>query len=423
MAYKKDYEKIDHEAEAVKKINERYTPLFRDYLEKIESAESKGLTFELPWLVMNSVPENPVTGTTYAGINQFLLDSSPNNRGDNRWYTYNNIKSIEDKRVGILKDKDKLEEYRDSEKYNPETYKEMFSKLDARITELEDLGLNDINKPIHVRKDSKGEAVYKAIQAFGYSGKEPTEGADVELEGTNEIGSSVKSWWRYQYVGSVFNACQIENISPLPDRGLVHNPIEAAEQHVQAMVAKTGLRIEEGNSAQAYFKPSENLIVMPAKSSFQDVTSYYDTLLHEIAHSTGEALGRKKGKVFGDDLYSREELTAELTSCMMSRELGIPHNPMCDKNHQAYLKSWLSAIEGKDGAKNEKLLMQSMAQASRSVAYQNGISMEYQAEQALEKSKQLAVAQSVEKPKAVEVKINIPEKKVQKKSNDIECSM
>lgn len=427
MAYKKEYEKKDHEEEAIKKINERYAPMLRDYIKNIEEAEAKNEKFEKPWLTIGSPAMNPVTGTVYGGINMFLLDSSKNNRGDNRWFTFNNLKMIEDKRIGILNDKEKLEDYKNSNKYNPETYKEMFAKLDERITELEDFGLNDINKPMHVKKDSKGEAVYKAIQAFGSGGKSASEGADVEMEGTDEKGASVKSWWKHQYAGTVFNACQVENISPLQDRGVIHNPIQSAEEHVQAMVAKTGLRIEEGNSDKAYFKPSENLIVMPAKSSFKDITSYYDTLLHEIAHSTGEALGRIKGKAFGDDLYAREELTAELTSVMMSRELGVPHNPMCDKNHALYLKSWLGAIDGTGDKKNEKFLMQSMSQATRSVAYQMGINMEHKAEQSLEKSKQQEVVQVVEKPKAVEklaeVKATVEQPKKIQKKNEIECTM
>ncbi|WP_374553428.1 zincin-like metallopeptidase domain-containing protein [Aquitalea pelogenes] len=423
MAYNKDYEKKDHEAELIQKINDRYVPLLKDYLSMIEDPNQKD-NWNKPWLTMGSPAMNPVTGTIYGGINSYLLDSSKANNGDNRWLSFVNVKMIDDKRKGILSDKDKLEEYRNSDKYNAETYKEMVTKIDERITELENYGLHDINKPFHVKKDMKGEAVYKAIQVFASGGKGASEEADVELDGSDEGGVGVKSWWKHAYSGTVFNASQIENISPLPDRGMVHNPIEAAEQHVQAMVAKTGLKIEEGNSDRAFFRPSENKIVMPAKSAFKDITSYYDTLLHEIAHSTGEALGREKGKAFGDDLYSREELVAELTSVMMSRELGIPHNPMCDKNHAAYMKSWLSAIEGNDGKKNEKLLMQAMTQASRSTAYQMGINQEFQAEQSLDRSMKKEVTQTVEKPKAVEVVKPVEEqkKKIQK-SNSAELSM
>ncbi len=70
---------------------------------------------------------------------------------------------------------------------------------------------------------------------------------------------------------------------------------------------------KEGNSAY-HARGEENHIVVPLKGQFKDGENFYSTLLHEMAHSTGEPehLNREKGVIFGDKQYAKEELVAEL---------------------------------------------------------------------------------------------------------------
>ena len=397
-----EYEKKDYNKEAVEAFNSALYPQFKEYLQGVEKAQQEGTKWDKPFFTIPEASYNPVTGTVYSGINRIILGSSKNFRGDARQYTYNNIVAVEEKRKGVVKDKEQLAEYAKSSSYNAKTYEEKVAKLDERITELENFGVHDINKPFHLKKGSKGDDVYKAIQRTAIQGSKNSD--EQELTGTDASGLKVSTWYVYTKAGTVFNACQIENISTTPDRGLQHDPVERAELHVQAIVAKTGLRIEEGNSSKAFYRGSDHMVVMPARSAFEDIRAFYDTLNHEIAHSTGDALGRVKGKVFGDEAYAKEELCAEMTSMLLSKELGLPHNSMCDENHLAYLKSWISAIEGTDGKeKNEKLLTSAFVKANQSFDYQIGLVQEFVAEQTLEKSKEKTQTQVQDKVQAVEV--------------------
>ena len=64
---------------------------------------------------------------------------------------------------------------------------------------------------------------------------------------------------------------------------------------------------------RAYYSSSEEKIVVPLKRQFKDGESFYATLFHEMAHSTGHKsrLDRLKPAIFGSYDYGREELVAE----------------------------------------------------------------------------------------------------------------
>lgn len=427
----KEYEKKDYNQEALDAVNSSLIPQLKEYIEGVTKAQAEGKEWDKPFFTMPAPAYNPVTGTQYSGINRIILGNSKNSRGDGRFYTYNNLVQVEEKRQAVVKEKEKLAEYAKSPSYNAKTYEEKAGKLEEKITELEKYGVHDINKPFHLKKGSKGDTVFKAIQRTAISGGKGNEDSEaLELSGTDENGLKVSSWYVYTRAGTVFNACQVENISPLPDRGLQHDPIELAEIHAQAMVAKTGLRIEEGNSSRAFYRGSEHMIAMPSRSAFKTIREFYDTLNHEIAHSTGDALGRVKGKAFGDEAYSKEELVAEMTSIMMAQELGLPHNSMCDENHLVYMKSWIGAIEGTEGkAKNEKLLTSAFVQATRSFDYQNDLRNEFMAEQSLEKSKSKEQVQENVKVQTQAVEssnkksTSIPKDKPKQKEEEIQLSM
>lgn len=427
----KEYERKDYNKEALDAVNSSLIPQLKEYIEGVTKAQAEGKEWDKPFFTMPAPAYNPVTGTQYSGINRIILGNSKNARGDGRFYTYNNLVQVEEKRQAVVKEKEKLAEYANSPSYNAKTYEEKASKLEEKITELENFGVHDINKPFHLKKGSKGDTVFKAIQRTAISGGKGNEDSEaLELSGTDENGLKVSSWYVYTRAGTVFNACHIENISPLPDRGLQHDPIELAEIHAQAMVAKTGLRIEEGNSSRAFYRGSEHMIAMPSRSAFKSAREFYDTLNHEIAHSTGDALGRVKGKTFGDEAYAKEELVAEMTSIMMAQELGLPHNSMCDENHLAYMKSWISSIEGTEGkAKNEKLLTSAFVQATRSFDYQNDLRNEFMAEQSLENSKNKEQVQDNVKVQTQAVESSnkkstpIPKDKPKQKEEEIQLSM
>jgi antirestriction protein ArdC len=103
------------------------------------------------------------------------------------------------------------------------------------------------------------------------------------------------------------------------------------------------VNVKEGN--RAFYRPLTDEITVPLKAQFQDGESFYTTLLHEMAHSTGsrERLDREQGGYFGDAKYAKEELVAELTAALTAGELGIS-STIREENAQ-YLKSWLDALK------------------------------------------------------------------------------
>ena len=67
---------------------------------------------------------------------------------------------------------------------------------------------------------------------------------------------------------------------------------------------------------------------MPAKETFDGPEEYYSTLFHEFTHSTGHKTrlnrpGITEAHYFGDEIYSKEELIAEMGAAMLSGVVGI----------------------------------------------------------------------------------------------------
>lgn len=101
------------------------------------------------------------------------------------------------------------------------------------------------------------------------------------------------------------------------------------------------------NQDRAYYSPGQEIIVVPSKEQFKDGESFYATLLHEMAHSTGHSsrLDRLKPAIFGSYDYGREELVAELSAAITSSSMGISSS-IREENVQ-YLKGWLQSIKEK----------------------------------------------------------------------------
>lgn len=98
-------------------------------------------------------------------------------------------------------------------------------------------------------------------------------------------------------------------------------------------------------SDSAYYSPSSDHIICPQREQFPQGAEYYGTLLHEMAHSTGspQRLNRTFGSFFGDALYAREELVAELTAALCGAFFGYAAAPQ--ENNAAYLKHWLTKLK------------------------------------------------------------------------------
>lgn len=91
----------------------------------------------------------------------------------------------------------------------------------------------------------------------------------------------------------------------------------------------------------AFYNRKGDYIQLPHKHRFDPPGSYYETLLHELAHWSEPRLGwdhEQQG-------YAMGELVAEMASSFLATELGVAQGEGLG-NHAAYLKSWLEAMKG-----------------------------------------------------------------------------
>ena len=134
---------------------------------------------------------------------------------------------------------------------------------------------------------------------------------------------------------------------------------------------RLGLRIS--HAADATYNHFKDEIATPPIEWFRNPPQYYMTLFHEMAHSTGhyKRLGRREQnelRPFGCDSYGREELVAEIASCLIAMDSDVVNgalrvNPLVRKS-ASYLDDWLNAIK-----ENPKWLWQASKEADRAYKY------------------------------------------------------
>lgn len=146
----------------------------------------------------------------------------------------------------------------------------------------------------------------------------------------------------------VFNAEQIEGIPVLEkEKQNKIERLEDVELFINNLKENMGIEVLYGGD-RAYYAPFFDQIHIPHPDSFHDEYEFYATELHEFAHATGadSRLGRDLSGHFGSDSYAKEELRAEISSCFLSNDLGLPSaSEKHNKNHAAYVKSWIQTIE------------------------------------------------------------------------------
>ena len=271
-------------------MTERKKSHQEEYAEKIakeliERLKQGTAPFQLPWQpdMGRDFPFNPVSGTEYSGMNR--LNLMIQGYSDPRWMTYKQAQSV-----------------------NAQVRKgERGTGLVRLITHTEKIQKDEKGKII---RDENGEPVKERIQ----------------LE-----NPYFKSF-------TVFNAEQIDGLPAWEKAPPVWIDHDRAEKLLKASGAVIHHR---GNDA--YYNRTRDFIVLPPKERFIGQGEYYAVALHELGHWTGHAdrLNRDMGGRFGDSSYAREELRAEISSMMMSRELGLPHNP---DRHAGYVGDWVKVL-------------------------------------------------------------------------------
>ncbi|HNV58951.1 MAG TPA: zincin-like metallopeptidase domain-containing protein [Rhodoferax sp.] len=361
--------------EAKKDLREQITDRIVASLESGVMPWRKGWTNEGG--VAAGLPRNAVSGRIYSGGNRLMLMMQGMDKGyaDPRWLTYKQAASLGG---GVTQ----------GEKSTPIEY---WDELPFHRRRDVDITLNGARVKLGETPEKNAHSVKLA------SGLEvDTRKLVVEAGGTKYSWKQAERTLNllFEKTSHAFNVEQctglsIEPITIRKDRPAIEK-IAAVEKIADGMKLD-GLRLGHGGD-RAYYSPARDAVQMPNPEQFETPEAYAGTLLHELGHATGgeNRLNRPFSNGFGTSEYAREELVAELCSAFASAETGVQFD---DKNHAAYIGSWLEALKG-----DKHAVFAAAKDASKAVDY------------LLEKSLAVEVEQTVDCLEPVKVK---PEKVVQ----------
>lgn len=213
----------------------------------------------------------------------------------------------------------------------------------------------------HVRK---GEHGYHVIYASRFT-------RTLEDE---ETGEKETKNFRFLRTYTVFNAEQCEGIE-VPKPEYLSNPFTPIEECERIVAGyQSGPSIVHRDQA-AYYLPTTDTVNMPRPESFTPPDAYYATLFHELVHSTGHASRLNREGVasfhrFGDPVYTKEELIAEMGAAFLSNHAGI--EPRTFDNSAAYIASWLGSLR-----KDSRLVIFAASAAQRAADHILGLTPGY----------------------------------------------
>ena len=290
----------------------------------IEGLKTQGLNWFKPWKTgASNMPFNYVKKTFYKGLNVFLLNAImvENSYSHNQWLTYKQCKA----------------------------------------------------KGGQVRKGQKStEVVFWKIGYFDVKTKKYVKDASkVNLSEQYEGKDRYKKTFTLRHF-NVFNVAQCDDIEPIKtesdDTEIVHEPNDYADEIVSNYFdSQKSLKLTHVES-KAYYHRGLDVVNMPKVETFVDSDSYYKTLFHEMAHSTGHQSRLKRSTLlevnkWGDTTYAKEELIAEISAMYLVGIVGLNPNDTTT-NSQAYIQGWCKHLADKP-----KECVSAMGQATKVVDF------------------------------------------------------
>jgi antirestriction protein ArdC len=162
---------------------------------------------------------------------------------------------------------------------------------------------------------------------------------------------------------TVFNIDQVEGLDHLragqPD---TVEPLVVDYQPAEEAIAATEANINFGG-AKAFYSPSGDYIQVPPKATFESLDEYYGTTFHELCHWSEHPSRLNWSRKDKENTYALGELVAEIGSCYLCRELGVPASENLE-NHIAYVGNWLQAMKN-----DSRFIFVGSAQASKAADF------------------------------------------------------
>jgi Antirestriction protein len=169
---------------------------------------------------------------------------------------------------------------------------------------------------------------------------------------------------------NVFNLDQTEGV-PAPEITTSQNVTQPHEKAAAIVENAKLCPIHHGGFAALYSR-TDDVIRIPAPTTFHSPEDYFHTLYHEMTHASGHSSRLNREGVadrakFGSEKYSKEELIAELGAAFLSNEAGILDSVRFE-NSAAYLASWIQKLEN-----DPRMIVSAASQAQRASDFVIGI--------------------------------------------------
>jgi antirestriction protein ArdC len=170
---------------------------------------------------------------------------------------------------------------------------------------------------------------------------------------------------------SVFNAEQVDGDAIEPFRTIEEPTAGEFPDFTPAdeLIKATQADIRYGSDKAFYSRPTPygsfpnhtdgDFVVLPHCHQFPQPGAFYETAFHELAHWSELRLGWD----YDRQGYAAGELVAEMASCFVAQELGIPDGEDL-LNHATYIKGWLKSMRDDAG-----FVFKGATQASKTADY------------------------------------------------------
>lgn len=271
----------------------------------IEALESGTIPWEKGWTTTRL--HNPITGTTYTGINRIWLTFASYLKGykDSRWFTFNEISN--------------------EKKFHPG--EKWHLKKGAEGVEIK-------KKPIYYNevedKWYNSKQYYKKLATLNDVEKE------IFKDECKVIGDGKGSYY-------IFNADEIEGIA---SEQIIEVDSMTVEK-MQTIIENMGVGYEEVMQNKSFYSPELDAVTTPPKERFKDEAAYFKTLLHELSHATGHVnrLNRDLSGEPGSMSHAKEELRADIGAAFLMADFGLEIDESHVQNHLAYIQSWAEVLK------------------------------------------------------------------------------
>lgn len=335
MAYKKytDEEKKQKQNEYEVKIANLF----------IEGIESNNAPWMKPWKPVEYVMDyNPITkkanknAKPYSGMNQMILYLTRTikfNSNDPRWMTFNQVREMNKNRteeMGLFRVK------KGSTGTAIKFFTLRYFDKNNNIINVDENGNYDRSKVVKTQKVLKYSYVFHASQII--------------KERTDKNGKSI--------IEPAFEPFQPEKKEPTIQF--------EKDKLTDELLLKNHITVTHDQNTSCFYSNETDSIHMVPMENFKSKQDYYDTLLHEVTHWTGneKRLNRECLKKYHESIEYRakEELIAEIGGYMLCVHNNLAFNPT--QNNLAYVQSWSKALKN-----NPEEIFTACSEASRAVNF------------------------------------------------------